>query len=77
MEPITIAMALAAVLGTKALEKTGENIGQVLWDKSTQLMKYLKQESPNTVTAIEQVSEQPLDYGGCFWKCRRQQLILM
>ena len=66
MEPITIAMALAAVLGTKALEKTGENIGQVLWDKSTQLMKYLKQESPNTVTAIEQVSEQPLDYGRVF-----------
>ncbi len=63
MEPITIAMALAAVLGTKALEKTGENIGQVVWDKSSKLMKYLKQESPDTVTAIEQASEQPLDYG--------------
>ncbi|NEP03792.1 MAG: hypothetical protein F6K25_10290 [Okeania sp. SIO2G4] len=63
MEPITIVMALAAVLGTKALEKTGENIGQVVWDKSAKLMKYLKQESPDTVTAIEQVSEQPLDYG--------------
>ncbi|NET41745.1 HEAT repeat domain-containing protein [Okeania sp. SIO2B3] len=62
MEPITIVMALAAVLGTKALEKTGENIGQVVWDKSAKLMKYLKQESPDTVTAIEQVSEQPLDY---------------
>ncbi|NES66325.1 MAG: hypothetical protein F6K24_14205 [Okeania sp. SIO2D1] len=63
MEPITIVMALAAVLGTKALEKTGENIGQVVWDKSAKLMKYLKQESPDTVTAIEQISEQPLDYG--------------
>ncbi|NET24032.1 HEAT repeat domain-containing protein [Okeania sp. SIO1I7] len=62
MEPITIVMALAAVLGTKALEKTGENIGQVVWDKSAKLMKYLKQESPDTVTAIEQISEQPLDY---------------
>ncbi|NES92361.1 MULTISPECIES: hypothetical protein [Okeania] len=63
MEPITIVMALVAVLGTKALEKTGENIGQVVWDKSAKLMKYLKQESPDTVTAIEQISEQPLDYG--------------
>ncbi len=63
MEPITIAMALAAVLGTKALEKTGENIGQVVWDKSSKLIKYLKQESPGAIAAIEQASEQPLDYG--------------
>ncbi|MGD1806308.1 hypothetical protein ACP6PL_12830 [Dapis sp. BLCC M126] len=63
MEPITIVMALAAVLGTKALEKTGENIGQVVWDKSAKLMKYLKQESPGAIAAIEQASEQPLDYG--------------
>ncbi|NEN92120.1 MAG: hypothetical protein F6K48_25745 [Okeania sp. SIO3H1] len=63
MEPITIVMALAAVLGTKALEKTGENIGQVVWDKSAKLLESLKQESPDIVTAIEQVSEQPLDYG--------------
>ncbi|MEM1171023.1 MAG: hypothetical protein AAGJ08_18570 [Cyanobacteria bacterium P01_H01_bin.35] len=63
MEPITIVMALAAVLGTKALEKTGENIGQVVWDKSSKLMKYLKQESPSAIAAIEQASEQPLDYG--------------
>ncbi|MGD1698731.1 hypothetical protein [Dapis sp. BLCC M229] len=63
MEPITILTALAAVLGTKALEKTGENIGQVVWDKSAKLMKYLKQESPGAIAAIEQASEQPLDYG--------------
>ena len=63
MDPITIAMALAAVLGAKALEKTGENIGQVVWDKSAKFLESLKQESPDTVTAIEEVSEQPLDYG--------------
>jgi len=39
------------------------SIGQVVWDKTAKLMKYLKQESPDTVTAIEQASEQPLDYG--------------
>ncbi|OZH54693.1 hypothetical protein AFK68_09335 [Hydrocoleum sp. CS-953] len=66
MDPITIAMALAAVLGTKALEKTGENIGQVVWDKSSKLMKCLKQESPDTVTAIEKAPDQPLDYGQAF-----------
>ncbi len=63
MEPITIAMALAAVLGTKALEKTGEKIGEAVWDRSAKLMKYLKQESPGAIAAIEQASEQPLDYG--------------
>ena len=63
MEPMTILIALGALLGTKALEKTGENIGQVVWDKSSKLIKYLKQESPGAIAAIEQASEQPLDYG--------------
>ena len=63
MEPITIAIALAAVLGTKALEKTGEKVGEVVWDKSAKFLESLKQKSPDVVTAIEQASEQPLDYG--------------
>lgn len=59
MEPITIVMALAAVIGTKTLE----NITQVVWDKSAKLLESLKQESPDTARAIEQAPEQPLDYG--------------
>lgn len=64
MEPLTTAaLALGTVVGTKVVEKTGENVGQVLWDKAAKLLESLKQESPDTVTAIERAPEQPLDYG--------------
>lgn len=64
MDPLTTAaVALGTVVGTKVLEKTGENVGQVLWDKGANFLESLKQESPDTVTAIEKLPEQPLDYG--------------
>ena len=64
MDPLTTAaVALGTVVGTKVLEKTGENVGQALWDKVAKFLESLKQESPDTVTAIERASEQPLDYG--------------
>lgn len=64
MEPLTTAaVALGTVVGTKVLEKTGENLGEALWNKGTNFLESLKQESPDTVTAIERVPEQPLDYG--------------
>ncbi|MGB3507763.1 MAG: hypothetical protein WBA93_00650 [Microcoleaceae cyanobacterium] len=64
MDPFTTAaVALGTVVGTKALEKTGEKIGEVVWDKSAKFLETLKQESPNTVKAIEQAPDQPLDYG--------------
>ena len=65
MDLSTIAMALATILGRKVVEKTGENIGQVIWDTKTKLIKYLKEESPDTVTAIENIEKVPekaLDY---------------
>ncbi|MEB3340796.1 HEAT repeat domain-containing protein [Okeania sp.] len=62
MNPTTIQIALAAVLATKALEKTGENIDEVVWNQSAKFIESLKQQSPNTVTAIEKSSEQPLNY---------------
>lgn len=67
MEPITMAttaaVAVGTILGTKALEKTGEKIGEAVWDKSFKFLESLKLESPDTVTAIEKAPEQPLDYG--------------
>lgn len=63
MEPLTTAvMALATILATKALEKTGENVGSLLCEKSSQFLSFLRKQSPDTVDAIEK-SEQPLDYG--------------
>lgn len=64
MEPLTTAaIAVCSVIATKALEKTGENVGQALWDKTRQFLVTLKKHSPQTVVAIEKAPEQPLDYG--------------
>lgn len=64
MEPLTTAaITLATVVATKALEKTGENVGDALWEKSSQFLSALKKQSPDTVSAIKKVPEQPLDYG--------------
>ncbi|NEQ10401.1 MAG: hypothetical protein F6K37_32065 [Moorea sp. SIO4E2] len=63
MEPLAAAVvAISTVLGTKALEKTGENVGQVVWNQTSQFLECLRKQSPDTVTAIEQAPEQPLDY---------------
>lgn len=64
MEPLTAgAIAIGTVIATKALEKTGEKIGEALWDKTGQFLVTLKKHSPDTVVAIEKAQEQPLDYG--------------
>jgi hypothetical protein len=64
MEPlITAAIAVSSVVATKALEKTGEKVGEALWDKTGQFLLKLKKQSPHTVTAIEKAPDQPLDYG--------------
>lgn len=64
MEPISTALiAIGTVMANKALEKTAEKISEGLWDKSAKFLVTLKKESPQTVTAIEKVPEQPLDYG--------------
>ena len=56
-------MALGSVIATKALEKTGEKVGEALWDKTDKFLVTLKKQSPHTVAAIEKAPEQPLDYG--------------
>ncbi|QIR39268.1 hypothetical protein HCG51_22855 [Tolypothrix sp. PCC 7910] len=64
MEPLTTAaIAIGSVIATKALEKTGENVGQALWDKTGEFLVTLKKHSPQTVVAIEKAPDQPLDYG--------------
>ena len=64
MEPLTtVAIAVATLLATKALEKIGENIGDTLYNKTQQFSEWLKQRLPGTFAAIEQAPEQPLNYG--------------
>jgi len=64
MEPLTTAaIAIGSVVATKALEKTGEKVAETLWQQTGNFLNSLRNESPDTVTAIEKASEQPLDYG--------------
>ncbi|AOX01740.1 hypothetical protein BJP34_21910 [Moorena producens PAL-8-15-08-1] len=44
--------AIATVLATKALEKTGKNVGQVVWDNTSQFVESLRNQYPDTVTAF-------------------------
>ncbi|NEO39492.1 MAG: hypothetical protein F6J90_25435 [Moorea sp. SIOASIH] len=63
MEPLAAAVvAISTVLATKALEKTGENVGQVVWDQTSQFVESLRNQSPDTVMAIEKTPEVPLNY---------------
>ena len=64
MEPFTTAaIAIGSVVATKALETTGEKVGETLWQQTGNFLNSLRNESPDTVTAIEKAPEQPLDYG--------------
>lgn len=64
MEPLTAgAIAIGTVIATKVLEKTGEKVGETLWDKTGQFLVTLKKHSPHTVVAIEKAPQEPLDYG--------------
>jgi DNA segregation ATPase FtsK/SpoIIIE-like protein len=64
MEPFTTAaIAIGSVVATKALEKTGEKVGETLWQQTGNFLNSLRNESPDTVTAIEKAPERPLDYG--------------
>ncbi len=66
IEPITItsaATAIATIFFTKVIEKPGENLGQLLWDKTQYLKEKLKGESGNIADLLEGNKDQPLDYG--------------
>jgi len=64
MEPLTTAaIAIGSVVATKALEKTGEMVGETLWNKTGEFLVKLRKHSPNVVAAIEKAPDEPLDYG--------------
>ncbi|NES25697.1 MAG: hypothetical protein F6K41_44095 [Symploca sp. SIO3E6] len=64
MEPLEIAVAALIVqFLTKAGEKAGETFGEKLFDQGTTLFQRLRRKSPQTVAAIEQAEEAPLDFG--------------
>lgn len=58
----TSAVSLGTVIATKAYDKAGDLVIDTVFDKAKKFLQTLRQKSPETVTAIEQVDEQPLDY---------------
>ncbi|MFY7803985.1 MAG: hypothetical protein ACOVQ7_11195 [Limnoraphis robusta] len=64
MEPVELTVAaLAALIITKATEKTGEKLGEKLFEQGGTLLQQLRRKSPQTALAIEKVNETPLDWG--------------
>lgn len=68
MEPFTTAaIAIGSPLATQTIDdmrKTvGKKISDTLLQKTGDFLNSLRNESPDTVTAIEKAPEQPLDYG--------------
>jgi hypothetical protein len=66
MEPVTlttVATAIATIFFTKVIEKPGENLGQLLWDKTQNLVARLQGQSDKIAGLLEGNQQQPLDYG--------------
>ncbi len=71
MEPVELtAAAIGSLFLTKALEKTGEKLGEEAFKQGSKLLQLLKRKSPETVSAIEKVvqnpelaEQRPEDYG--------------
>ena len=66
MEPVTlttVATAIATILFNKVIETSGENLGQLLWDKMQNLIARLKGQSDKILGFLEGSQQQPLDYG--------------
>ncbi|NMF65863.1 hypothetical protein DP113_24420 [Brasilonema octagenarum UFV-E1] len=64
MEPLTAgAIAIGTLIATKAVEKTGEKVGETIWNKAGQFLVTLEKHSPHTVVGIEKAPSQPIDYG--------------
>ncbi|NJL91918.1 MAG: hypothetical protein HC916_20655 [Coleofasciculaceae cyanobacterium SM2_1_6] len=62
MEPIlAAALAVSTIITTKALEKTGEKLGETVVDRTGKVLAFLRHKSPETVTVIE-TTPAALDY---------------
>ncbi|NEP54124.1 MAG: hypothetical protein F6K65_37180, partial [Moorea sp. SIO3C2] len=58
----TAAVAIGSVVATKAIEKTGEKVGEAVWDATSRFLESIRKQSPDTVIAIDKYPEEPLDY---------------
>lgn len=65
MEPVTLTAlgtAIATLISTKALEKTGENLADKIFEEGSKLLSLLNRKSPNIVKSIELAEREPFNY---------------
>jgi hypothetical protein len=68
MEPVTtVVLALAAIIGTGALTKIGENITDKLTQHVKNYREFLKRKAPNSNTVKALESGGSIDYCGDGW----------
>jgi hypothetical protein len=63
MEPFTLLLSLAAIVGTGALTKVGENITD---EATKRFFNFLKLKAPNSSTVQLIEAGQPIDYGKAY-----------
>jgi hypothetical protein len=63
MEPVTVVLGLAAIIGTGALTKIGENITDKLTQHVENYREFLKRKAPNSNTVKALESGGSIDYG--------------
>ena len=59
MDPLSGLAIAGTLILTKAFEKQGEKLGDVVWKKAEGVMGLFHQKAPATAVAIEQVTQQP------------------
>ncbi len=63
MEPLTLTTIAATLVLTKALEKTGEQLGESVIEQGAKVFKLIQDRFPNTGSAIERVQQKSLPAG--------------
>jgi hypothetical protein len=63
MEPVTVVLGLAAIIGTGALTKIGENITDKLIQYVKNYREFLKRKAPNSKTVKALEAGGSIDYG--------------
>ena len=63
MEPVSLLLGLAAIVGTGALAKIGENITNVA---TKRLFDFFKRKAPNSQTVQLLEAGKPIDYGQAY-----------
>jgi hypothetical protein len=66
MEPVTLFLSLAAIVGTGALTKVGENIADAATKPTQRFLDFLKRKAPESSTVQLLEAGESIDYGKAY-----------